>query len=312
MDKILEALRQIESRRPPARRPEPIEPEIEPRSPVVTEVVSPSESPAAAAEADLPELFDLASEESLAAEVESLRDITSPEELQLPEEFQLPDDVEPREIDWPELTIPPEEFVSTLEPAGRSGEAAADPRYVALAETILSRLPADGNGAFLLAGLDDPDVGGALRPLFPLLAERTPGRTIVVECNDACRAFARGDGDAALAPPGADETFWARAVFRSSHPRLDLLLGVDASKEDVPAPWIEPDALLDELRRAYQLVVLVAAPPSDLDIVSLAGACDGVYLVVRLGQTPRRRAGQVIRALQRSGAQVLGSLLLER
>jgi hypothetical protein len=309
---MLEALRQIETRQPPARRREPPEPEFEPQ-PLVAEATVATPQPAAApADIEWPEVLDSISEAALPAEVESSFG-TAPLE-----EEQSPEDVEPREIEPLEMTVPSEEFVPTPEPPDRAGEPAADPRYVALAETILGGLPAEGRGAVLLAGLDDRDVGGALRPLFPLLAERIPGRTIVVDCNDGCRAFARGDGgdggdaDAGPASPGSDETFWARAIFRTCHPRLDLLLGVDTTTEDASATYFEPEALLRELRRAYQLVVLVGEPSSDLEIASLARVCDGTYLVVRLGQTSRRRARRAIRMFEQAGVGVLGCVLLER
>jgi hypothetical protein len=269
MGSMAEALRQIESRRPTAQRPELVAPEVG----------------------------------------EEMGTGTLPHP-QFPTSVDIT--TEPVPISSQALTIPREEFIPTPPSPEMGGEEAADPRYVALAETTISRLPVGGGGVLLLAGLDEHDVGGALRPLFPLLAERVPGRTIVVDCNGGCRMFARCcDAHASGASLGSDEALWAGAVFRSRHPRLDLLLGADTSVRDAVSPPMEPTALLGELRHAYQLVVLVGAAASDPDIVALAGECDGVYLVVRLGSTSRRCAGHAVRALHQAGARVLGWVLLD-
>jgi len=69
-------------------------------------------------------------------------------------------------------------------------------------------------------------------------------------------------------------------------------------------------ALLDDLRRRYERVVVDAAPVNPHpDAGLLAGLVDGVVLVARCGRTPREALGRARRRLDAAGARVLGVVL---
>lgn len=182
-----------------------------------------------------------------------------------------------------------------------------DPRYEQLAQAIVASLPAKRCGVLLLAGLDQQDIGAQLQPLAPALARCTDAGTIVVDCQHGCTALVDlSDKDKPV--PVAS---WRKAVLASSEPRLDVLFA--ATSPDGPERFDRfcAVALVERLRRVYQLVVLVASPPSIDDIAAMAESCDGIYLVVRLGETSSRRARRAVGDLHSVGVTVLGTIVVE-
>ncbi|MFH1265082.1 MAG: hypothetical protein ABIK89_05100 [Planctomycetota bacterium] len=67
--------------------------------------------------------------------------------------------------------------------------------------------------------------------------------------------------------------------------------------------------LLDALRLRYRLILVDAASLLHPEVAPLGRLCDGAYLIVQLGQTPRGAARQAAGVIRRCGGHVLGCVL---
>jgi len=187
--------------------------------------------------------------------------------------------------------------------------------YRDLADNILSRLPADDGAVLLFTSPDDDRQDpGTLVALAAVLSDRLPGEVLVVDCDFRRGRLADHFGvhpDQGLADVLRGEASWQDVVFRTGTDGLSVLPGANSSAPDGrPPERLDPVPLLDELRRHYRLVLLDGASPAHAQTAAVARWCDGTYLVIRLGRTPRRGARQAIRDIQQGGGRVLGSVLV--
>jgi Mrp family chromosome partitioning ATPase len=192
-----------------------------------------------------------------------------------------------------------------------------DPRYRDLAENILSRLPHEAGAVFMLVDADGKEDGGLAVQLGTALAERIEGNMLLVDCDlhhpSLASRFAI-DADLGLAHVLGGEARWPQAVCPTDVAGLDVLGGGKASVEnDGTQPPAKADLapLLDELRSHYRLVLLAGTSADEPKTASAAAACDGVYVVVRLRQTPRRAARRAVGRIQQHRGRVLGCVLLD-
>jgi len=65
-------------------------------------------------------------------------------------------------------------------------------------------------------------------------------------------------------------------------------------------------AWIEELREGWSLVLLDMASLAHAEVAPLLGHCDGTYLVVRLGYTPRRAVTEAARVIRTVGGRLLG------
>ena len=69
-------------------------------------------------------------------------------------------------------------------------------------------------------------------------------------------------------------------------------------------------SLLDELRAAYDMVIIDSPPTLPVaDAAALAAACDGIAVVVRHSKTRHEQLRATVRTLQNAGTPILGTLL---
>ncbi|MBN1911477.1 MAG: hypothetical protein JW818_17170 [Pirellulales bacterium] len=198
-------------------------------------------------------------------------------------------------------------------PAGRRPRPPADPRFDAIADSILPHLSNGRRAVFLFTCTpDEPTSGGQLAPLYRALATRIEGPTVAVDCDLHQPSLARRFGLRAtigMTDVLSGRVPWQAAVVETTCSGLSVLPGVDVNATR-PRP-IELVSLIGELQSHHQLVLLDGTLSTDADIAALAGMCTGVYILVWLDQTPQRRAAQTLRAIQQRGGTVLGSILLE-
>ncbi len=69
--------------------------------------------------------------------------------------------------------------------------------------------------------------------------------------------------------------------------------------------------LVAELRNHYRLVLVDAASLRYPEAAPLAAWCDGAYLVVRLGSTPRRAVGEAAAAIQQCQGRLRGCIAVD-
>ena len=100
---------------------------------------------------------------------------------------------------------------------------------------------------------------------------------------------------------GSDRRLGAPLIYPTNLPRLSFLAAAtvrpagqcsDRSDRGIAAGW--------------SLVLLDLPSLAHAEVAPLAGACDGVYLVVRLGYTPRSAVAEAARVIRGAGGRLLG------
>ncbi len=200
-------------------------------------------------------------------------------------------------------------------------EPVADPRYVPLAETILQEFRPGQSAVLLFVSVDDADgTTETVASLAPALAERVTGEVLAVDCHFDRPQLADRLGAAEETGMAADwgladvlhgDARWQEVVHPAKVKRLAVLPGVPLPAAPARS-WesARPAALWKELKENYQFVLLDAPTAVDPRVAALVQDSDGAYLVIRLGQTPRRAARKAARTLRQSGARLLGCVVL--
>jgi hypothetical protein len=136
--------------------------------------------------------------------------------------------------------------------------------------------------------------------LAPCLADRSPGGVLAMDAN-------------------------------ASHPELTTRVSVEPHRHETAAPAYPTNirqlsvlpaqvhrhlqdfttATIDALRDTWPLTLIDLPSLAHHHVASFASRCDGVYLVVRLGSTPRYAVVDAARLLRKSGARLLGCLVLQ-
>lgn len=300
MGRILTALKQIEARQargaPPTPRP-PEPPEAD-------------ETAAAPRCAGGPELGD-------AAFSGPLRD-TNPEAAPgdtLLAPAQDPGDALPGAP--PELPAPPPDGADAdlhdaIRGLAERRESGQDPGYCQMAANILAQLPAGRPAVLLFAGVAD---GGAatrtLAPLAAVLGETLPRPVLAVDARpdgpELAGCFGVESRRSLIEVLGGDAR-WQEAVRATPVSNLHVLPGSqwDQAKQRPPSGALAE--LFEQLRRQYRLVLVDGGALDGAAADGLAVLCDGVYLVVHLGRTPRRAVLAAVDDVRRAGARVLGCI----
>ena len=210
-----------------------------------------------------------------------------------------------------ETTAAPDSYGSRL------AAALAEPnrrQYEEMADNILSPLTATLPAVLMFTSPGDGDgKTDALAPLAVTLAERVTGEVVAVDFSFRHPTLAEHFGiaaDCGLADVLGRSTDWRAVVRKTATGRLHVLPGRRFPVGD--GRWPEEPTLvklLEELRGEYRLVLLDAASLGHPEVAPMSRFCDGTYLIVRLGHTPRRAVRQAIRVIERCGGRVLGCVL---
>jgi len=317
MSLMLNALKRIESKQTRHRATEAIgraEPivspaTVEPAEPVLSstavEPAGPIELPPALAVDVLPNIpiedYTLPESDSLEATINQLQAFVSA--------TGSPDDYVPKfddaEIDAanPDDAQPPMVL-----------QAAFDP-YAVAAQRILGQLPQGRTQVLLFTSPDDGQGKTmTLARLAPRLAQGMEGKVLVVDANFRSPEMARC---LAVAPTAclpdvlAGAANWSAAVQISGHAGVSLLPGGADALGHAPGRCIQGlSQLLRELAGHYALVVVDATSLAHRGTAQLAAICDGVYLVVRLGEGSPRALREAAHVIQSNGGRLMGCLAI--
>ncbi|MBN2296292.1 MAG: hypothetical protein JXM70_27930 [Pirellulales bacterium] len=216
----------------------------------------------------------------------------------------------------------PEVTISGEKP--RTERWSRDSRHVDLATNILAQLPATGSVSLLFAGMAAGGVHAtSLVPLFSALAEGVEGRTVVVECDFHRAALARHfsvEPRFGLADVLSSLATWPSAVTPSIQDGLDVLCSLSTKSMAAGCEFDQFSSdhqrsifakMLTEIREKYRLVLLENVSVTDRQMSQLVAYCQGVYLLLRAGQTPRDAARVALKSINRAGGQLLGCVLLD-
>jgi Mrp family chromosome partitioning ATPase len=152
----------------------------------------------------------------------------------------------------------------------------------------------------LTSATEDDSKLELLLNLAPRLAERILGEILVVDAQMQKSELTKRLSGAKNASIGQKSLIYPTTCHRLNV--LPMCQNPGGRKFD--------DSWMDELRERWFLTLLDMPSLENADAVALAGRCDGVYLAVRLGRTPRRSVVQASRAIQYAGGQLLGCLVI--
>jgi Mrp family chromosome partitioning ATPase len=169
------------------------------------------------------------------------------------------------------------------------------------AKGIVGQLSSERSMAVAFTSPGDGDgKTSSLLALAPELAKRMAGGVLVVDADHRAPNLTTR-----LGMP-VSEAAERSAIYATNLPRLSVLPACpnwQSSNRD--QFWI------DELRQGWPLVVIDAASLAHTQVAPMARCCDGTYLVVRLGYTPRRAVAEAARVIRGCGGRLLGCVVVE-
>ena len=183
-----------------------------------------------------------------------------------------------------------------------------------LANNIVDQLRPDRPAALMFTSPGDAEgEANILAPLAVMLAERIQDEIVAVDGNFHNPRLASHLGiwaDRGLVDVLIGAASWREVVRKTSVARLSVLPGGRfATGDGCPPESIDIAPLLDDLRSHYQLVLLETASLVHPEVAPVSRSCDGTYLVIQVGQTPRRAAQQAVRVIEDCGGRLLGCVL---
>lgn len=168
------------------------------------------------------------------------------------------------------------------------------------AEAIYRRSQSSGSTVLALASPGDGDGKTSVTiGLAPELAKLFGG-VLAIDAD-----LRKPDLSMRLALPGRNASAgWESLIYPTNRSELSVLPNSGGSPSDWDREWFE------NLRDRWKLVLLDMPSLSHAEPSPLMRYCDGVYLVVRLGYTPRRAATESDRAIHARGGRLLGSIVI--
>jgi capsular polysaccharide biosynthesis protein/Mrp family chromosome partitioning ATPase len=121
--------------------------------------------------------------------------------------------------------------------------------------------------------------------------------------------LARAGRETLLIPTQRNAPVAASIVAAAGEPRLELGAATDLLDDLALADRVRP--VLDAARREDDVVLVEAPPIGGSDAQTLASWSDGVIVAFQPGQTRRSELADAVRQLDRVGARVLGSVVIE-
>lgn len=187
--------------------------------------------------------------------------------------------------------------------------------YEALAARILSPLSAEPSAALMFTSPGkEGGKTGVLVSLAPALAKSAGGEVLIVDADFRRPDLAHRLGVevlGGLADVLTGVMSWQQVVRPTVLPGLSVLPGRRLSVPGGCTPDLHDfQPLLDQLLERYRLVLIDTLSLLHDEVVPMAGHCAGMYLIVRLGQTPRRAARAAAKAIRSRGGRLLGSIVL--
>jgi Mrp family chromosome partitioning ATPase len=200
----------------------------------------------------------------------------------------------------------------------------ADP-YGLLAATVLGQLPSTDRAALLFTSAGDGEgKTDVLARLAAALAQRLQGNVLAIDGNSRSPELSARLGvqsAVGLIEVLAGTASWHDVVRPTAIRGLSVLPvggaagnNGDNSNSGNNTAGLDPAALgtlLAELRNHYRLVLVDAAPLLYPEAAPLAAWCDGTYLVVRLGSTPRRAVGEAAAAIEQCQGRLRGCIAVD-
>ncbi len=209
-----------------------------------------------------------------------------------------------------EVVVP----AGSARPRDENRQALSDP-LGELAGTMLRSMPRGNPGSFLFTSPDSDTLGiDLLVPLSMSLARRLDGDLLLIDANlrrPALGARLGVEASRGLTDVLTGAASWRDVVRRTVVPGVDVVPAVPFSTPAGPPPdRLNLRRLLAEAREEYGLILVHAASLRYPEVVSIARDCEGAYLVVRLHATSRRTLHQAGPILRQAGVNLLGCVVV--
>ncbi len=194
------------------------------------------------------------------------------------------------------------------------GTAVRERQYGELADALLAKVPAGRPTALLFAPVGQWDeIAQIEADLSVAITRRTTGEVVVIDADfqrHRLGSLLGAEPDHTLQEVLTGAADWRDVVRSTRTPRLSVLSSGGDGSTSGPAGITYIGHLLDELRRHYGLIVLHAGSVGHPEVGVLARHSDAAYLMVPLGCVRRRQLRRAASVLQRAGAALSGTVLI--
>ena len=168
-----------------------------------------------------------------------------------------------------------------------------------------------------VASVDSPLAAAAAGANLAVSATHTGASVVVVDASPECGRSGAWALLRTAAGPGLTEALAEGApvgalLQRSEWGPQVLTPGNDPTRMGTAALPSEPDALLAQLRGAFDYVIVVAPGPSSPTAEALSAASDATVLVITSDVTARRAVADARRQFETVRANVIGAVVLDR
>jgi hypothetical protein len=307
MSRMLDALKQIEARRPPAQpagRMDPSEGSINPQDAADAQTAADSETAQSTPDADDIDYLAAPAEVAL-YEIQSSDGETDIEDRHDSDSTDGNRDVQDavpaelhseilEEIDKLQLAIAAEKGTFSESPVLQYPEFDSRP-----ADEILDRLE---SALVSAATLDAPDVyEEAAQYILLQLSSGLPAAFVFTSPNgDTEQTETLFSLSKTLGRHLGEEVF----VLDALHP-ADMMQ--NRASPETSDDWM---IRLDELKLRHKLTLIIAPPLTNFQTPPIMSCCDGVYLILALGRTTPYDVHEAKRVIRLSGGRLLGCLLI--
>jgi hypothetical protein len=178
------------------------------------------------------------------------------------------------------------------------------------AEVLDSRLDRTESMMDLAVSPKTPDVYGEMAQyILSTLPAGKPAALVFTAPDDAERKM---DAIFRLAENLADHVDGGTVVLDAESKRLHKVTPQGSSRARGQEYLFKPGGRrFDDLKLRYSLVLIDAPPLTQSSAVEMAAQADGVYLMIRLGDTTPRALGEAVDVLRRTGAKWRGSIVID-
>lgn len=205
----------------------------------------------------------------------------------------------------PPVELPTLAFIASDGEPGRHGRRSAGERH-RLADELVQLLPDESRAVVAIIAVDGSDVTQLLFDVCAGLAARDAGEVLAIARKEAGR-----DNDS------SNQTFahaiWGRARWRDAlEPRpydgFTWLRRGDLNSQE-PGSQRRLIRLWEEIGSQFPFIVIDATADEPDQTVPLVATCDAAFLAVRLHETNRHDAEQLIARIRSSGCHPCGCLV---
>jgi hypothetical protein len=204
----------------------------------------------------------------------------------------------------PPVELPTLAFIASDGAPGRQGRRSAGERH-RLADELVQLLPDESRAVLALIAVDGSDVSQLLFDVCAGLAARNAGEVLAIARTEACRD---NNSSRTFAQAISGRARWRDLLEPRPYDGFTSLERGDLNSQE-PGFQRRLIRLWEEIGHEFPFVAIDATAAEPDQMVPLVATCDAAFFAVRLHETNRRDAEQLISRIRSSGCHPCGCLV---